>query len=419
LTAIDSRDEQEMGGGKISGARQGGATRRVTIALWVLCCLAPLAGCDTIPTAGPSISEVMAEARAANHHGFALVAVDGRVLAALAKAPHPSLRQLFPHDDPVAQRIGPGDVLSVAIYDSGVGELFAPPSAQQATYGTARVTLPNATVNRAGMIAVPFAGAIRVAGLTPMEADTAIERRLGGSAVKPQILVSMVADKSNVVTVTGAIHTPGRYAISPASETLLQMIALAGGPTVPASDVMIELTRHGRRASLRLSALSRDPAENLHAMPGDYLNLSLAPPSVLIYGAVPKPGALPLDHGALTLAEALSRAGGPRDWQADSRGVLLFRYEYPEVLAAIPTGYLLAPPPPAPAGQMVPVIYKIDLKTASGIFAATRFVLRDRDLIFVPTAPMVDWEKFLDLFRLTTSPVTTGVAQGIEINRGF
>ncbi|MGH6988543.1 MAG: polysaccharide biosynthesis/export family protein [Stellaceae bacterium] len=360
----------------------------------------------------------MSEARAATHHGFALIAVDHRVLAAMATAPRPSLRRLFPGDDPVMPRIGPGDVLSVAVYDSGVGQLFAPPSTEEATYGTAHVTLPNATVSGAGTIAVPFAGMVRVGGLTPMEADAAIERRLGGRTVKPQILVSVVADKTNVVTVTGAIHAPGRYAISPASETLLQMIALAGGPTAPQGDIMLELTRHGRRASVRLSALSRDPAGDLHALPGDYLNLTLAPPSVLIYGAVPKPGALPLDHGALTLAEALAHAGGPRDWQADSRGVLLFRYEYPSVVAAIPKDRFLAPPPP-PAGRMVPVIYKIDLKTAAGIFAATRFRLRDQDLIFVPTAPMVDWEKLLDLFRLTTSPVTTGIVQGVEINRGF
>jgi polysaccharide biosynthesis/export protein len=388
---------------------------RVAFAL----CLPALAGCNAIPTGGPSIAEVVAQSRAATHHGFALVAVDNSVIDAMARAPGRSLRRLFPDDDPVMPRIGPGDVLSVAIYDSGVGELFAPPSSQEATYGTARVTLPNATVNRAGTIAVPFAGVVRVAGLTPMEAGAAIERRLGGHTVKPQILVSVVADKTNTVTLTGAIRNPGRYRISPASETLLQLIAIAGGPTAPASDTMLQLTRGIRRASVRLSDLVRDPAEDLHALPGDYLNLAPAPRSVLVYGAVRQPGALPLNAGDATLAQAITRAGGPSDWQADSRGVLLFRYEYPQVLAAIPKDRLLAPPPAARPGAMVPVIYKLDLKTAAGIFAATRLRLRDKDLIFVPTAPMVDWEKFLDLFRLGTSPVTTGVTEGVEMNRAF
>jgi polysaccharide export outer membrane protein len=68
---------------------------------------------------------------------------------------------------------------------------------------------------------------------------------------------------------------------------------------------------------------------------------------------------------------------------------------------------------------MPPVIYRIDMKTAAGIFYANAFQLRDKDLVFVPSAPTVDWQKFLDLFRLTVAPVVSGTAQAIEINRDF
>jgi len=34
--------------------------------------------------------------------------------------------------------------------------------------------------------------------------------------------------------------------------------------------------------------------------------------------------------------------------------------------------------------------------------------MRDKDLIYVSSAPAVDWQKFLDLFRLAISPATTG-----------
>jgi polysaccharide export outer membrane protein len=70
-------------------------------------------------------------------------------------------------------------------------------------------------------------------------------------------------------------------------------------------------------------------------------------------------------------------------------------------------------------GTAAPVIYKIDLKTASGIFYSTRLRLRDKDLIFVPTAQTVDWQKYLDLFRMTTEPVTTGTTSAVEMNRAF
>jgi hypothetical protein len=40
-------------------------------------------------------------------------------------------------------------------------------------------------------------------------------------------------------------------------------------------------------------------------------------------------------------------------------------------------------------------------------------------LIFVPTAPTVDWQKYLDLLRMTASPFTTGTTSAVEINRAF
>ncbi len=59
------------------------------------------------------------------------------------------------------------------------------------------------------------------------------------------------------------------------------------------------------------------------------------------------------------------------------------------------------------------------MKTAAGIFYANAFQLRDQDLVFVPTAPTIDWEKYLDLFRLTAAPAISGASQAITIDRGF
>lgn len=68
---------------------------------------------------------------------------------------------------------------------------------------------------------------------------------------------------------------------------------------------------------------------------------------------------------------------------------------------------------------MPPVIYRVDMKTAAGIFYANAFLLRDKDLVFVPTAATIDWEKYLDLFRLTAAPALSGTSQAITIDRGF
>jgi polysaccharide biosynthesis/export protein len=385
------------------------AARRLGLLLPLAAAGGVLAGCGSIPTTGPQISEVIDESAAAKRYGFTLVDVGDGVLKAMTAAPLLPLAKLFPHDGPIVPKIGPGDVLSITIFESGQGELFAPPSSSPMTYGTSRVTLPDTTVGRTGTIAVPFAGTIKVAGLTPLAVGTLIEDRLQGQAVRPQVLVTTVHNMNNVVTVTGTVKNPGSYGLTPASETLLQLVAMAGGPTGRAVDTVLRLTRGERQVEIRLSELMEHPAEDIHAWPHDYIDLEADPQDVLIYGGIRNSGSYPLVTTNESLAQALTGAGGLLDIQADSRGVFLFRYEYPQVLRHIPGDRIIAaaPAPTPAAAAQDPVIYKIDMKTASGIFYSTRLRLRSKDLIYVPTAPSVDWQKYLDLFRLATSPVSS------------
>jgi polysaccharide biosynthesis/export protein len=369
---------------------------------------------------GPHISEVVDESQTAGRYGFTLVNVDKSVLQAITAVPHGTLREFFPSDHAVVPKIGPGDVLSITIYESGAGELFAPPTVQQLTYGTTAVTLPAVVVGPHGGFTVPFAGMIKAAGLTPTEVQALISKNLSGKAIQPQVLVTVTKDATNVVTVTGTVKTPGRYQITPASETLMQIIAEAGGSTGLATDTLLQLTRKGRQISIRLSDLLSFPQQDIHAWPGDYINLIQDPQVVLIYGAVFKAGTYPLPVDRVTLTEAISNASGMIDRQADSRGVFVFRYEYPEVLRNIPPGQIVsAPTKDDPKVPLLPVVYRVDMKTAAGIFYANSFELRDKDLVYVPVAPTVDWEKVLDLFRLTTSPVVSGATSAVELNRGF
>jgi polysaccharide export outer membrane protein len=378
--------------------------RGVALPLWLVCAVGLLAGCEAIPTAGPQIGDVIDESAAAKRYGFTLVDVGDGVIRAMSAAPRPSLPRLFAQGGSIVPKIGPGDVLSITIFESGAGELFAPPSATPLGYGTSRITLPDVTVGRTGVIAVPFAGTVKVGGLTPLAVGALIEQRLQGQAIRPQVLVTVATNVNNVVTVTGTVKTPGRYGLTAASETLLQLVAMAGGPTGRPVDTVLRLTRAHRQIEIRLSDLMQHPQADIHARPNDYIDLETDPQDVLIYGGIGRSGAYPLVTSHESLAEAITEAGGLRDVQADSRGVFLFRYEYPEVLRDIPRDRIVAT---APAPGPAPVIYKIDMKTASGIFYSTQLRLRSKDLIYVPTAPTVNWQKYLDLVRLFSSPVTS------------
>ena len=63
---------------------------------------------------------------------------------------------------------------------------------------------------------------------------------------------------------------------------------------------------------------------------------------------------------------------------------------------------------------LVPVIYQMDLSQAESFFLASQFMLNDKDLIYVSTAPAREYNKFLDTF---VKPLLDLSRTGITISR--
>ena len=111
---------------------------------------------------------------------------------------------------------------------------------------------------------------------------------------------------------------------------------------------------------------------------------------------------------AITLAQALGRIGGLREDRADIRGVFVFRLEDPAALdPALASGVQLT------EGGKVPVIYRLNLADASGFFVAQDFPVRDEDVLYVSSAPLVDLQRFIaTLSGFAFSTIAIGSALG-------
>ena len=89
------------------------------------------------------------------------------------------------------------------------------------------VTIPNQAVDIHGNISVPYAGSIRARGRTQVEVQDAIVAALKNRAIEPQVIVSMVEQKTSMISVLGE----GRSARIPATaspERVLDVISRAG-----------------------------------------------------------------------------------------------------------------------------------------------------------------------------------------------
>ncbi len=208
---------------------------------------------------------------------------------------------------------------------------------------------------------VPYAGQIRVSGHTTTEVQT-LDREPAGrqQAAQAQVLVTLVTNGSNVVYMSGDVRTPGRFPLSLAHETLLDIIALAGGPTHSPQDTLVKVNRRGREATTSLTRIQTIPAENIPVDPQDRIQVDYLPRSYLSFGATGRVAQIQFDAATVSLAEAVARVGGLDDSRANPEAVFLFRYERPVNAAAHradPADGAPAAPPviPGAMAQGIPV----------------------------------------------------------------
>jgi polysaccharide export outer membrane protein len=159
--------------------------------------------------------------------------------------------------------------LTVTIWEAASGGLFSAPVLDRSSPGSHTAVIPDQVVERDGAITVPYAGRIRVVGMTPPAVEAQIVKSLEGKAIEPQALVSVTHNLSNTVTVSGEVASGARVPLSPRGDRILDVIATSGGIKAAVHDVFITLTRDGRSVTVPMQALLTNPRENIYARAGD------------------------------------------------------------------------------------------------------------------------------------------------------
>jgi polysaccharide biosynthesis/export protein len=358
--------------------------------------LIAVGGCDTLPHDGPSIAAVRRQA-AAPEGRYSLVELDARTSAILASVPGRQLASLAPVSSAArVDLIGAGDGLTITIYERGLSALFSSGVGANGEEHSGVNTLPLLLVDGAGDITMPFGGRVRVAGLTTGEAARAIEVSLKGKAVNPQAMVNIAQNVSNSVTVMGEVRNPGRYALAEGSDRLLDVVALAAGPTKSAADIRVEISRGPATATISMAQLLRDDQSNVRLAPRDQVRLVYQPRKFEVFGAANRTSEYPIEDERLTLGGALGRAGGLDAATANASSVMLFRFERPEVAAAL--GVTTAPSP-----KGVPIIYHLNLREPQGYFIAGQVEVEPDDVIYTPRAGLVEAKQFVDFVSAASS----------------
>jgi polysaccharide biosynthesis/export protein len=360
-----------------------------------------LGACSIMPASAPAGVDIRNRVRhEANGLTYGLVPLDREAVRLLTLYEAHSLVGAFSdRRPPVPLVFGIGDVVSVTIFEAAAGGLFIPIEAG-ARPGNF-VTMPDQQIDNNGNITIPYAGQIKADGLTAPQIQASIVAALKDRAIDPQAIVAQSQQRTSLVSVLGEVNNPIRYpaAALGAGDRILDAIARAGGIKGQGYDTWVTLERNGQRASVPFGNLVYNPSNNIYVRPGDRIYVYVEPQTFLAFGASGTQGQFSFNQWRLTLAEAVAKAGGLVDAQADPGSVFLYRPVQREIAEML--GMDCSPFP----GPWVPVIFNVNLKDPGGYFLATQTQMINKDVIVVSNAPAVEITKvvlFLQNIILTT-----------------
>ena len=262
-------------------------------------------------------------------------------------------------------KIGPGDILSIIVWDHP--ELTTPAgqyrSADQA--GT--------VVTEDGTIYYPYVGTLQVAGKTTRQVRDLLASRLSKFIEKVQLDVRMAAFRSKRVYVVGEVIKPGLQEVTDIPMTVLEAVNRAGGFGPEADHSRVLLTRKGTTYRVDIQAMYEAGATEQNALlePGDILNVQdRSFNKIFVLGEVAKPGSLIMTKRRSTLAEALSDAGYIAQDRSNPKWIYVMRGD-----------------------SDVPELFHLDGSSPDSMLLADRFTLQPRDIVYVDTADVVRWNR--------------------------
>ena len=358
---------------------------RLKLLLVASCCLG---ACSTLPTSGPTGPQIVKSAEKSTTDIAVIEVSDASVLPPAPEHARWALPEITPTP---TDMIGPGDVISIFIYEAGVPLFNGTATELGGTFDpSVKVqNLPPSRVDDNGHIVVPYAGRLDVAGKTLLEVQNLIRRSLRGLSQNPQILVTLQQVVNNSVIVGGEVGQPGRLVLQTNRERLSDVVALAGGYRGNAKDLLLRVRRGPHVAELRLSEVLQNAEVDGLAYPGDRLTLLQDPLLFSVLGASGRVQQLPFSRGAMSLVEAIAAAGGPSSSQGDPEAIFVFRYEKHE------------------ADEIKPVVYHFNMMKTGSYFLAQKFALRDNDVLYFGNAQANQPSKLIQLISQLFSPIIT------------
>lgn len=210
-----------------------------------------------------------------------------------------------------------GDILGISVYARPDLSTFS---------GTGTGAAKGSRVDGSGNINLPLTGTIKVAGMSVAAIKERVETALRTYLQDPSVVVEVIEYRSKPLYLMGQFRTPGVFYMD-RPMTFLQGISLGNGFDAAANLRGVRLLRDRKIAPIDIYSLILDGRieQNAWLRAGDTIFIpDNRTQYVFVFGAVNKPGQIPMIQGRLNLLEAVA-AADPRSVGGDYNNVRIIR----------------------------------------------------------------------------------------------
>jgi polysaccharide export outer membrane protein len=296
---------------------------------------------------------------------------------------------------PAPYKLEAGDILSIVVWGhpelaAAVNNVQTPTLAAGETPGA--VPPPTGfVIDHNGMLQFPFAGKLKISGLTEDQARNLIGTKISRYINKPNITLRVQSFRSKRIYIDGEVKEPGLHPINDIPMTLVEAINRGGGFLQTADQSQITINRGGTLYKINLPQMMQrglDPGRIMLAN-GDVVRVpSRDDAKIFVAGEVTAPKALTMHNGRLTLNEALGESGGINPVSADGRQVYVVRKTAKD-----------------------PEVYKLDATSPGAMAIAEGFELHPKDLVYVAATALTNWHRTISLLFPGELSQAAGVAK--------
>ena len=259
-------------------------------------------------------------------------------------------------------------------------------------------------IDEYGMIDLPFVGKIKIADLTLNEAQNILMAVIENYYKNPDIQLKIETFNSSKIHIVGAVRNQITINLDQKPIKLIEA-AIQANFNPSAADKLFGtkgfLRRDGKVYKINLANAfqSSDEKENFYLKKNDVIFIDRNSDSIQVFGEVLKPGVYypNLDY---SLTELISTSG-LNQLTANAKKIYVIRETHNTFLEID--------------------IFQLDIRNPVNLIAGRKFMLQEKDIVFVPPSEIVKWNRTIslllpqtDLFNSYNPIIQDGLATGSD-----